>query len=220
MSLGSGSPILATLTMRLLNATLNSDRIPQRHAREFQSFLAGTKDRALYAGQPRGVRLIQDPNRATRPRHSFVYIGRTVEILPTVKPLTIVSEGPEYHHLRCGTRYNRASPGQGLVHSGATTRMVQYITLGTGASAVTYSMARNPLGSTNLGLDDDGDPRPNSHFLHPATASHGPLRGECHGRCHRILRSIWTTVFLPSDLGSPGAYGPSPSTSSARVTER
>ena len=32
--------ILATLTMRLLNATLNSDRI-RNGAREFQSFLAG-----------------------------------------------------------------------------------------------------------------------------------------------------------------------------------
>ncbi len=38
--------ILATLTMRLLNATLNSDRI-RNAAREFQSFLAGARDRAV-----------------------------------------------------------------------------------------------------------------------------------------------------------------------------
>jgi type II secretory pathway pseudopilin PulG len=65
--------ILATLTMRLLNATLNSDRI-RNGTREFQTFLAGARDRAVYAGQPRGVRLIQDPlDRSTA--HSFVYIG-------------------------------------------------------------------------------------------------------------------------------------------------
>src|SRR5580700_11678853 len=52
--------ILATLTMRLLNATLNSDRI-RTGSRELQSFLGGARDRAVYAGQRRGVRLIQDP---------------------------------------------------------------------------------------------------------------------------------------------------------------
>src|ERR1700677_2087704 len=65
--------ILATLTMRLLNATLNSDRI-RNGARELQSFLAGARDRAIYAGQPRGVRLIQDPLDRSAV-HSFVYIG-------------------------------------------------------------------------------------------------------------------------------------------------
>jgi prepilin-type N-terminal cleavage/methylation domain-containing protein len=65
--------ILATLTMRLLNATLNSDRI-RTGSRELQSFLGGARDRAVYAGQRRGVRLIQDPLDPSCAR-SFVYIG-------------------------------------------------------------------------------------------------------------------------------------------------
>jgi type II secretory pathway pseudopilin PulG len=65
--------ILAALTMRLLNATLNSDRI-RTGSRELQSFLAGARDRAIHAGQPRGVRLIPDPLDRSTVR-SFVYIG-------------------------------------------------------------------------------------------------------------------------------------------------
>ncbi len=65
--------ILATLTMRLLNATLNSDRI-RNGSRELQSFLAGARDRAVHAGQPRGVRFITDPTNHSIVR-SFVYIG-------------------------------------------------------------------------------------------------------------------------------------------------
>jgi type II secretory pathway pseudopilin PulG len=65
--------ILATLTMRLLNATLNSDRI-RNGSRELQSFLAGARDRAIHAGQPRGVRLILDPLDRSTVR-SFVYVG-------------------------------------------------------------------------------------------------------------------------------------------------
>jgi len=65
--------ILATLTMRLLNATLNSDRI-RNGSRELQSFLVGARDRAIHAGQPRGVRLIPDPTNQSIAR-SFVYVG-------------------------------------------------------------------------------------------------------------------------------------------------
>jgi Tfp pilus assembly protein FimT len=67
--------ILAVLTMRLLNATLNSDRI-RNGARELQTFLSGARDRAIHAGQPRGVRFITDPNDRSTVR-SFVYIGAT-----------------------------------------------------------------------------------------------------------------------------------------------
>jgi type II secretory pathway pseudopilin PulG len=65
--------ILATLTMQLLNSTLNSDRI-RNGARELQSFFAGARDRAIHAGQPRGVRLITDVVNPSAVR-SFVYIG-------------------------------------------------------------------------------------------------------------------------------------------------
>jgi len=67
--------ILATLTMRLLNATLDSDRV-RSGAREVQSLLAGARDRAIYAGQPRGVRFIADPTNPSTVR-SFVFIGST-----------------------------------------------------------------------------------------------------------------------------------------------
>jgi len=65
--------IVAGLTMKLLNVTLDSDRI-RNGSRELQSYLAGARDRAIYAGQPRGVRLIPDPIDPSTVR-SFVYIG-------------------------------------------------------------------------------------------------------------------------------------------------
>ncbi len=65
--------ILATLTMQLLNSTLNSDRI-RNGARELQTYFAGARDRAIHAGQPRGVRLITDVVNPSTVR-SFVYIG-------------------------------------------------------------------------------------------------------------------------------------------------
>jgi prepilin-type N-terminal cleavage/methylation domain-containing protein len=65
--------ILAVITIRLVNTTLDSDRL-KSGSRELQSYLAGARDRAIYAGQPRGVRFIPD---ATDPYsvRSFVYIG-------------------------------------------------------------------------------------------------------------------------------------------------
>ena len=67
--------ILAALTMRLLNATLDSDRL-RSGAREVQSLLSGARDRAIYAAQPRGVRFIADPTNPSAIR-SFVFIGAT-----------------------------------------------------------------------------------------------------------------------------------------------
>jgi prepilin-type N-terminal cleavage/methylation domain-containing protein len=69
--------ILATMTMRMVASMLDSDRI-RTSARELQSYLAGARDRAIYAGEPRGVRFILDQSTdASAPStvRSFVYIG-------------------------------------------------------------------------------------------------------------------------------------------------
>jgi len=65
--------ILATITLRLVNTSLDSDRM-KAGSRELQSYLAGARDRAIYAGQPRGVRFKSDENDPYSVR-SFVYIG-------------------------------------------------------------------------------------------------------------------------------------------------
>jgi prepilin-type N-terminal cleavage/methylation domain-containing protein len=65
--------ILALITIRLVNTTLDSDRM-KTGSRELQSYLAGARDRAIYAGQPRGVRFIPDQTDPLTVR-SFVYIG-------------------------------------------------------------------------------------------------------------------------------------------------
>lgn len=65
--------ILATLTFRMVGSVLDSDRI-KTGSRELQSFLAGARDRAIYAGQPRGVRFIADQTDLYTIR-SFAYIG-------------------------------------------------------------------------------------------------------------------------------------------------
>src|SRR5580704_14886387 len=65
--------ILAVITIRLVNTSLDSDRL-KAGSRELQSYLAGARDRAIYAGQPRGVRFIPD-QADPYSVHSFVYIG-------------------------------------------------------------------------------------------------------------------------------------------------
>src|SRR6202451_2610301 len=68
--------ILAAITVRLVMGNLDSDRM-KGGSRELQSYLAGARDRAIYAGQPRGVRFIPDPTDLGTVRR-FVYIGATV----------------------------------------------------------------------------------------------------------------------------------------------
>jgi type II secretory pathway pseudopilin PulG len=122
--------ILAVLTMRLLNATLNSDRL-RNGARELQTFLAGARDRAVFSGQPRGVRLIQDPFDHSTAR-SFVYIGapatftdgNTIIIATSAGVSTVTNPPLTWNNL----------VQRGLLTDGAT------IVLG----GVSYTMARSP----------------------------------------------------------------------------
>jgi prepilin-type N-terminal cleavage/methylation domain-containing protein len=65
--------ILAGMTMAALSVSANGDRIPGA-ARQTQSMILGARDRAIYAGEPRGVRLISDPDNAML-INSFVFVG-------------------------------------------------------------------------------------------------------------------------------------------------
>lgn len=65
--------VLTVLTLSLVNVTVDEDRV-RSAAGSVQSFLEGARDRAIHAGEPRGVRFIrdtQDPNVVT----SMLYIG-------------------------------------------------------------------------------------------------------------------------------------------------
>ena len=53
--------ILAAVTITSFNYSINSDRM-RAGARQFQSLLAGARDKAIYAKEVRGVRLLLDPN--------------------------------------------------------------------------------------------------------------------------------------------------------------
>jgi type II secretory pathway pseudopilin PulG len=188
--------ILATLTMRLLNATLNSDRI-RNGAREFQTFLAGARDRAVYAGQPRGVRLIQDPLDRSAV-HSFVYIGApstftdgtqiTVNTAGSVS--TITFSNPQTA-TTWGTLVQR-----GLLTDGA------YITLG----GTIYTMARNPVGSATWQLTTttytgtSGTPISYTLQLLPS-----PLSGEEPRTLPQNIVIDLDNSVLPPTWGSPGA---------------
>ena len=68
--------ILTAITFTVINVSMNQDRISDS-GRTIQAFLEGARDRAIHAGQPRGVRFILDPTSTTaRPiASSMVYIG-------------------------------------------------------------------------------------------------------------------------------------------------
>jgi prepilin-type N-terminal cleavage/methylation domain-containing protein len=83
--------ILAALTFRMISSIFDSDRI-RTAARSLQSYLAGARDRAIYAGQPRGVRFLLNQNDLTTVS-SFVYIGAPTTFTDgtqiTINPLDV-----------------------------------------------------------------------------------------------------------------------------------
>lgn len=65
--------VLTAMTLSMINVTQDEDRV-RSGAAQVQSFLEGARDRAIHAGEPRGVRFIpdtQDPSLVT----SLLYIG-------------------------------------------------------------------------------------------------------------------------------------------------
>jgi type II secretory pathway pseudopilin PulG len=65
--------ILTVMTLSLVNVTQDEDRV-RAGAAQVQSYLEGARDRAIHAGEPRGVRFLpdtQNPNVAT----SLIYVG-------------------------------------------------------------------------------------------------------------------------------------------------
>ncbi|HET6327403.1 MAG TPA: hypothetical protein VFG04_22165 [Planctomycetaceae bacterium] len=191
--------ILAALTMRLLNATLNSDRI-RNGARELQSFLAGARDRAIYAGQPRGVRLIQDPSDAST-SHSFVYIGAPSTFtdgfqvtLTTAAGLTTIGfSNPSTATVWAGL------VSRGLLTDGATIR------LGTGASAAIFTMARNPAGSTTWVLTTSQPYTGTTPIAYSLQLLPTVLPGEEPRSLPQNIVIDLDNSQLPSTWGSPGA---------------
>lgn len=67
--------ILATMTMSAVNLSVNNDKV-RAAARQVQSALAGARDRAIYAKEPRGLRFLLDPTN-NRTVSSVIYIQPT-----------------------------------------------------------------------------------------------------------------------------------------------
>ena len=65
--------ILVVMTVTSINFALSSD-LTRSASRQVQSYLAGARDRAIYAKEPRGVRFFLDPNNPTAVT-SMVYIA-------------------------------------------------------------------------------------------------------------------------------------------------
>ncbi|QDU07285.1 hypothetical protein V202x_06370 [Gimesia aquarii] len=65
--------ILVVMTVTSINFALSSD-LTRGGSRQVQSYLAGARDRAIYAKEPRGVRFLVDPNNPTAVT-SMVYIA-------------------------------------------------------------------------------------------------------------------------------------------------
>ncbi|QDT95324.1 pilus assembly FimT family protein [Gimesia aquarii] len=65
--------ILVVMTVTSINFALSTD-LTRSASRQVQSYLAGARDRAIYAKAPRGVRFILDPNNPTAVT-SMVYIA-------------------------------------------------------------------------------------------------------------------------------------------------
>lgn len=65
--------ILTTMTIVMVNISMDSERIGSA-ARQVQSYVLGARDRAIHAGEPRGVRFLLDPNNPNTV-NAMLYIG-------------------------------------------------------------------------------------------------------------------------------------------------
>lgn len=65
--------ILSVMTITMVNISTDAERISSA-ARQVQSYVLGARDRAIHAGEPRGVRFVLDPNDSTSV-NSLLYIG-------------------------------------------------------------------------------------------------------------------------------------------------
>jgi type II secretory pathway pseudopilin PulG len=192
--------ILATLTMRLLNSTMNSDRI-RNGARELQSFLAGARDRALYAAQPRGVRLIPD---ALDPStcHSFVYIGAPStftdgsQIMITTTAGVSTISGPPTLPAPTGNGAWLTLVQRGLLADGAP------ITI----NNVQYTMSRNPPGSTTWALTTTNYTGPTTPTTYTLQLLPSVLPSEEPRTLPANIVVDLDNSSLPTTWGSPGTY--------------
>jgi type II secretory pathway pseudopilin PulG len=137
--------ILAVITIRLVNTSLDSDRL-KTGSREVQSYLAGARDRAIYAGQPRGVRFIPDANDPYSIR-SFVYIGAPTNFTDG-QQMTVLANGLTISPAAATATTFGTLANRGLLLPGAQ------ITLGGAAtSGGSYnSIAPNPVSTAPVWL--------------------------------------------------------------------
>lgn len=67
--------LLATMTLLAVDMTMSAEKVPAA-GRQVQSMIEGARDRAIYAGAPRGVRfLVEDDPLNGRKCSSMIYIG-------------------------------------------------------------------------------------------------------------------------------------------------
>jgi len=84
--------ILVVMTVTSINFALSSD-LTRSASRQVQSYLAGARDRAIYAKSPRGVRFMVDPNNPTAVT-SMVYIAPSPDWIQGVIRLERIDASP------------------------------------------------------------------------------------------------------------------------------
>lgn len=182
--------IVAGLTMKLLNSTLDSDRV-RAGARELQSYLAGARDRAIYAGQPRGVRLIPDPIDPSTVR-SFVYIGAP-SAYTDGSLIAIAANG----QIASPPLTWQPLASRGMLLDGTPITIAGNI----------YSLSQNPPNSgvwyVTKSYAPAGVPVAYSLQLQPSILSGDEPRSLPQGIVVDLNNSV-----LPPSWGSPGAYTP------------
>lgn len=78
--------LLAVMTLYAVRLSVNNDKV-RGAARQVQSALAGARDRAIHAREPRGVRFILDASQ------NGSSAGRTVSSLAYIKPMKMWNQG-------------------------------------------------------------------------------------------------------------------------------
>lgn len=74
--------VLLTITISTFNYSANADRV-RSGARQIQSFMAGARDKAIYARDVRGIRLLLDPN-DNHTASAMQYIGASKRQIGTI----------------------------------------------------------------------------------------------------------------------------------------
>lgn len=156
---------LTTITVMSVNFSISADRM-RAGARQIQSLIAGARDRAIYAKDIRGIRLIRDPN-DNHSVNAIQYVGAPGKVSAGTLAVVAGSDGTTIDTTGTGPSYFTTLKNVGLIRIGSRIQIPKntgrWYTIVGFPSATTISISQKyadfntaAIGSTDFGRTFNG----------------------------------------------------------------